>query len=1088
MSKRWKQLLACGLALSICFSSTSWVQATETDTVETDNAETTVVWTDEQISEETTDVWTDEQISEENEQILENDEQISEDIEVDDITLNSQPAEQDKEADNIVLKTEITVEKADEQGRYYDLTLKNYAPETLPKSISFAVWNVEQARTIWHTAEYDSEKNTYTATIDMINYNVAGEYITHCYREDADGVKTYVKGHVFEIDSVPNLRPQVTKAQFTDETKTVYQIEMSNVKLEAGERLRAAVWSDTNGQDDLKWNDFKASSDDTYTLTIPIKEYKSSGVYKVHIYQMAADGKNTFVESRSFDVPKLSAGKVSAEKNTDGTATVKLTGMVAPSGVTKVRVAIWSADNQSDMHWYTAAKDGDAWTVQMNLKNHKDNWSKYTVHAYATDGNGFESYVGGTTVDFSFKNQTPVVSVDDAAGTVLVQLEGLQFPGEVKTVRGALWSTTDGQDDLTWNPLSFDGQNTWSVEVPITKLKSAGSCVVHVYADRANGTQVYVGGANFVLEAPVIDSVEATADNTNGDFEITVSGVASKSGVVKVEAAVWSLVDKSNLKTYPMQAGEDGTYTVASNIDEHADKVGLYNIHIYVTDANGIRTVVGNTTILYQNKFESFEITDDGKETKYDLTVKNTEFPAGISGLEFAVWSETNGQDDVKWYKATANGSDYTATVDINNHKTAGQYRVHVYVTNQNGEKVYVTGSTAMIVKGTVTANIEVVNSTDRGNFDVVIKNVTAAAGVNSIRVAVWPSKDSSLVKWYDAVKQKDGTYKITVDVSNHKNYCGAYTIHVYSVLGNGIQSYTGGLAYDYEPANYLFVLKDQGNGKRTIGIYNPSDTNNVRFAVWSNTNGQDDCRWYTAKQSADGSWTATIAAKDFKDSGSFSVHAYAGSKALKTAQFDFPKAEFAKNGWYYEKYNGTTYKLYYIDDVLQRDVRNIIGKQSTYKAEVNRTTCTVTIYAKDGDNGYIIPVVAFACSVGLPSTPTPTGTYRTLAKYRWHELMGPSWGQYCTRIVGGILFHSVAGYNATSYNISAGAYNLLGQPASHGCVRLCVRDAKWIYDNCSLGMTVRIYDSPYPGPLGKPATIKIPAWQNWDPTDPAVQ
>ena len=62
----------------------------------------------------------------------------------------------------------------------------------------------------------------------------------------------------------------------------------------------------------------------------------------------------------------------------------------------------------------------------------------------------------------------------------------------------------------------------------------------------------------------------------------------------------------------------------------------------------------------------------------------------------------------------------------------------------------------------------------------------------------------------------------------------------------------------------------------------------------------------------------------------------------------------------------------------------------------------------------------------------------------------------------------------------------MLGQPASHGCVRLCVRDAKWIYDNCAVGTTVTIGDS-LAAPFDKPATIKIPAWQTWDPTDPAA-
>ncbi len=187
------------------------------------------------------------------------------------------------------------------------------------------------------------------------------------------------------------------------------------------------------------------------------------------------------------------------------------------------------------------------------------------------------------------------------------------------------------------------------------------------------------------------------------------------------------------------------------------------------------------------------------------------------------------------------------------------------------------------------------------------------------------------------------------------------------------------------------------------------------------------------------------------------------------------------KNGWFYEG----GYKFYYRDGVKQLDLDGILPKQSSYYIKVNRQACTVTVYAKDGNNGYIIPVKRFACSVGKASTPTPTGTYYTSDKYRWHTLMGPSYGQYCTRIVGGVLFHSVAGRNMTSYNLNARDYNMLGSPASHGCVRLCVRDAKWIYDNCKSGTMVTIYDSANPGPLGKPATIKIPAGQTWDPTDP---
>ena len=197
---------------------------------------------------------------------------------------------------------------------------------------------------------------------------------------------------------------------------------------------------------------------------------------------------------------------------------------------------------------------------------------------------------------------------------------------------------------------------------------------------------------------------------------------------------------------------------------------------------------------------------------------------------------------------------------------------------------------------------------------------------------------------------------------------------------------------------------------------------------------------------------------------------------------------------WYYFEADGSMvtgwkridgYKYYFNGSgAMVQDLDGVIGRQSSYYITVNRAKCQVMVYAKSETGKYDIPVKTFVCSVGMPGTPTPTGTFTTPAKYRWHTLMGPSYGQYCTRIVGGVLFHSVAGSNMTSHNLSAGNYNMLGQPASHGCVRLCVRDAKWIYDNCALGTTVTISDTAATL-FDKPTSIKIPASQNWDPTDP---
>ena len=153
------------------------------------------------------------------------------------------------------------------------------------------------------------------------------------------------------------------------------------------------------------------------------------------------------------------------------------------------------------------------------------------------------------------------------------------------------------------------------------------------------------------------------------------------------------------------------------------------------------------------------------------------------------------------------------------------------------------------------------------------------------------------------------------------------------------------------------------------------------------------------------------------------------------------------------------------------------------YWIKVNKRANVATVYQLK--RGKYKPIKAFLVSCG--GSNTPSGTFYTPAKYRWQTLMGPSYGQYCTRIHGGILFHSVWYYQKDKRTQSTVQFNKLGKTASHGCVRLSVADAKWIYDNCALRTKVTVYSSKNPGPLGKPKGIKVSTSRRmyWDPTDP---
>ena len=181
----------------------------------------------------------------------------------------------------------------------------------------------------------------------------------------------------------------------------------------------------------------------------------------------------------------------------------------------------------------------------------------------------------------------------------------------------------------------------------------------------------------------------------------------------------------------------------------------------------------------------------------------------------------------------------------------------------------------------------------------------------------------------------------------------------------------------------------------------------------------------------------------------------------------------------------GQTLKLYYAPSgELVEDVSDIIGSGHTYELHVNKTENIVTVYTTDGD--VYVPVKRFICSNG--GSNTPEGTFYSPDKYRWWELMGPCWGQWCTRITGGVLFHSVF-YNSYQdpQSLSVRAYNKLGTTCSHGCVRLTAGDAKWIYDNCAPGVKIVVYSKDGYEPFSKPTSYELPSWHTWDPTDPTM-
>lgn len=971
-----------------------------------------------------------------------------------------------------------------------DLLLENYVKESDVQNVFFAVWSQKNGQDDLHWYVADNDLKFAMKTKD--HSDDLGMYYCHVYAQMNDGAMVQICASTFDVNSIERDELTLSTEDLNRDEKK-FRVILSNYEKPADiQEVRVAVWSQDKGQDDIVWYTLNTQADGTLSYDVTVAKHKGIGTIFAHAYALNKKGSLSFIDKSTFTVTAPSCTAVKAEKpdSEKGTCKINVEGLTCPSGITKVQIPIWSTSNQSDIKWYDAVKQSDgSYAVTMDITNHKFALGPYHIHVYATTGNGNTCYVGDTTVKFELGESS--VTAEEKDGAYQLKALNIQCPGTISDVRFAVWSKVNGQDDLKWYTTSYSQAGRSAVyNMSMKDFTDFGEYFIHCYALMSTGSMVNIGNTTINLEPATVESVDVKTDNATGEFEITAKGLKDSRPISKVQVRVWSKSNKSDLVLYNATKDSAGNYVVKSNISKHSYNPGTYTAEVVVVENSGLAATVASKTFSIELEKSIVKVDNGTDETTYKATAAGVIIPGGVKNVQFAVWSKTNGQDDIKWYTASGTGGEYSATIKITNHKSSGLYYVHCYAENAAGSKTFV-GSTEFTVSCSATTAISYEDSTTNDGFTVTFSITGATSPITKVRVPVWTRSDQSDINWYAASLTSNGagnyTASVRVNVGNHKMNSGKYNVHTYATFKNGIETYIGGSDHTYNPSCMIGV-SNTGSGKRLVTLKNVSSTaTKVQFPVWSDDKGQDDIYWYTAKKQSDGSWTATVNSANHKSAGNYQVHCYVDGAMVARTTLNFASSEMAKNGWYYE--NG--YKFYYVNGKKQTNVSGIIGAQGSYVAKVNRTTCTVTIYANDPNSskGYIVPVIAFTCSVGLPGTPTTAGTHYTFAKYRWKELMGPSYGQYATKFTSdGIYFHSVAGINTTSYNLNSIDYNNLGIPASHGCVRLCVRDAKWIYDNCPLGMKVIVYDSGDPGPFGKPATIKIPAGQTWDPTDPNVR
>ena len=488
------------------------------------------------------------------------------------------------------------------------------------------------------------------------------------------------------------------------ETPTVKPTETNQAKPEVtgAEKLPASGTYNVTRSLNVK-NEPKASAETLYTLEKGYKvNYDKVLTADNHqwISYISYSGTRRYVDIATLKAtePKPQENRVSGNltinnQTSNGFDVVVTNVSGGGKEVQEVRVPIWSDKNgQDDLTWYHADKQSDgSYKVHVDTASHKGDAGSYSVHLYYML-NGKRTYITETkaTVPQSTESQVTgklTISNQTSNGFDVVVTNVSGGDKEVKEVRVPIWSDKNGQDDLTWYHADKQSDGSYKVHVDTASHKGdAGSYSVHLYY-MLNGKRTYITETKATVpESQVTGNLTINNQTSNG-FDVVVTNVSGGGKAVQeVRVPIWS--DKNgqdDLTWYHADKQSDGSYKVHVDTASHKDDAGTYSVHLYYM-LNGKRTYITETKATVNPAVES-RLTgklniENMTENGFDVVITDVSGAGkAIQEVLVPVWSDKDGQDDLKWPSASkqADGS-YKTHVSISDHKNNhGDYTVHLY-------------------------------------------------------------------------------------------------------------------------------------------------------------------------------------------------------------------------------------------------------------------------------------------------------------------------------------------------------------------------------------------------------------------------
>ncbi len=706
-----------------------------------------------------------------------------------------------------------------------------------------------------------------TIGLNIADYNGAGgKYIVGVY----DGTGTLICSTACNFSSDSSSRIEITSAdEITYNAKLIFADMPDIVK-----GVQFPSWS-RDDQGDIIWHNAVQTSAGVWEVNIKASNYNKAGTFPIHCYAILTDGSPYLLGGTGITITKPSATLRIDNVNTEeGTFDAVVENIVSPSGVKQIQIPVWHAQDQSDIKWYTATKQGNAYVAHISIANHNYAIGQYNIHGYITAGNGLYSFLGRTTQQVDMPDlEISVTDTDQKQTRYAMTATNPGVLGLVKGIQFAVWSEKGGQDDLIWYQGVRNTSGIWTATADITRHRTAGQYQMHVYASMADGRIILLGKETFEVKNPETTARVEGYDAKTGTFDVVVEvdKASVPSGIESVQVPVWCAANQSDLKWYTAEKEGDGKYKAHVSMANHNCAVGTYSIHTYVATGNGIYVYTGKTAQKVDMPDLEISVTDtDQKQTRYAMTATNPGVLGLVKGIQFAVWSEKGGQDDLIWYQGVRNTSGiWTATADITRHRTAGQYQMHVYASMADGRMILLGKKTFEVEKPSgIKVNLSECDK-DSGEFIVTISDIQSMSDVKEVEVPVWCEANQSDIKWYIAEKVGD-QYVVHVDPAFHGYHSGTYNVHVYVTTTNEVQSFMYSGTKAVTAAKYYTIMGESTvTVAQMVAYYKSSGKSYPAIYASKGAPTLDDfCRLYMEEAKAEGVRAEVAFTQAMKETG----------------------------------------------------------------------------------------------------------------------------------------------------------------------------------------------------------------------------